>query len=278
MHIGLFLDQSLEQRQELRHVIRLSHELTPPTDWSWPEPEPMTKLQRSKGKVWYSIKEDELKALALATQKASDILWDERPDLLYVSARGGLPTGRAIRKLLAGRAAPEYYKEARTSYFLSNLTGNIERSLAGPEVQSIAFIDTSVTGTKHSWFLPQFYEALNETFSNQPMRLIQIIFRHNWDESISGGQQHGNVDVRTYSIGVPNLIAEDTSGLLGYTFRKDQIDPKAYKFMDRLTEAPRAEIRVQTNSGEKIYQPFKGEFGTATRFVNLLVQYARRYK
>ncbi|MBD3210343.1 hypothetical protein GF318_03090 [Candidatus Micrarchaeota archaeon] len=114
-----------------------------------------------------------------------------------------------------------------TSYFLADLEENLEEGLRaafrkGSRSRMITalFLDTSVSGTKLGWFMPQFKDAMKQVAKEikRPVHLISAILHHDngGARMCSGPEKQSDLLVTSrVDIGVESLIAEDSITLLG---------------------------------------------------------------
>jgi len=119
--------------------------------------------------------------------------------------------------------------KADTSYFLADLEGSLEEGLRaafkkGGRKRNITalFLDTSVTGTKMGWFMPQFRDAM-----------IQIA---------DGVKKQ--INMVNVNLGVESLITEDSVTLLGSTIDRDEMADDAIGVVRADQEPEMASIMV----------------------------------
>jgi|GEM_PF-2570055 len=122
-----------------------------------------------------------------------------------------------------------------TSYFLDNLSETMEGCLdtafrvRGKDrpVRAL-FLDTSVTGTKLGWFMPQFIDAVKQVSESvkRNMRLVSVILNHDKEGQASKIPMERLGDYLKSSrvdIGVESLITEDSTSLLGASYDEHEI-------------------------------------------------------
>jgi hypothetical protein len=146
--------------------------------------------------------------------------------------------------------------KAPTSYFLNDLSGGLERSLkcaldslVDRRKLVLLFIDTSVTGTKLGWFMPQFLSTLGKAARSvdKIIHVVSAIVHHDRQvschvndlEAKGRGLYHTRID-----IGVESLITEDSATLLGAPCKMKDVAEKAQDVIRACNRPKRASIMV----------------------------------
>ena len=273
--MGMHLEQRCEQRMEQRQL--LVQKICPPRGWSWDEPEALKPVQFN-GSAYIEITEDELRSYADGCRKIAEVIDAEKPDVVMVSLRGAHPVARCVDQFVK-TSVPKVY--AKTSYFLNQLSRRVDKALYDCEkkdrLNKVLMIDTSVTGRKLSWFLPQMLGSLSENVE-KPLEFVTAVLWHDkegWQEN--SRKQYGNIDNRNYNFGVKSLICEDSPTLLGvkYVDSKDRCHAGAAGVVDAYNEPFAAHIHVTGNDGTKVHKLERdGRIGsTADLFVDLVKKY-----
>lgn len=280
--MALELRQSVgaEHRLSQRLVLKLSHKLKLPSGWSFKEPEPMKAIEDYRGRRVIRITRDEIASFAGATLMSRELIKQMKPAVVLVSMRGVLPLFRCITQLgllphregwktmrLKMGDTTFQARKVHTSYFLDDLNGVVSKELKamfralakkGQDPARIFFLDTSVTGTKLSWFMPQFLEIMGELADQVEfgVELINIILHHNQVGRLDGESGNGGaLDWAIWNIGVQSLITEDSLPLLGvpYDREKQRCNPgaegevRAYRNIenpDILIEGPEGKLQL----------------------------------
>lgn len=282
MHMGMSmgmhmrLEQRCEQRMEQRQL--LVHKLCPPRNWSWDEPKALKPVQFN-GSPYIEMSEDELHSYAVGCQKIASVIESEKPDVIMVSLRGAHPVARCVDHF-SKETTPKVY--AKTSYFLNQLSRRVDKALYDCEkkdrLNKVLMIDTSVTGRKLSWFLPQMLGSLSESVEN-PLEFITGVLWHDkegWQETTE--KQYGQISNKNYNFGVKNLICEDSPTLLGvkYFDEKDRCHAGAVGVVDAYEEPVAARIHVTGKDETKVHKLERnGRINdTADLFVDLVKKYS----
>lgn len=244
--MGLELVQRQALKLEQRQALKLELKIAPPDGWSFKEPPPVKEIDTHEGKPVVRIKKDELMSFAEAVKNILQLLQRVDPRVVLISMRGALPLFRCIlkaenqasrldeswkirnfRKRFNFTAAKLY-----TSYFIDDLSTvvgeglenafeTVGRSRGGG--LRVVFLDTSVTGTKLGWFMPQFIAGMDQVAEQLgiSVELTNLILHHakhgvhTTERTASNG-----VRVTTHNFGVESLITEDNPTLLGVNLRR----------------------------------------------------------
>jgi len=249
---------SLGLRQELKLEQRLDLRLNPPTGMDFTEPEALEPIQWHRGDAFIEISEDELQSYAAGCQRVKDIIEQECPDIIMVALRGALPVYRSIKPF---NGTQKRVKFVKTSYFLNNLSGNVSRSIGkwacNDEIRRILMLDTSVTGTKLSWFLPQVLTGLAADEAADDLEFLTAVLWHDkdgWTEETNS--KYGSVANVNYNIGVKNLICEDSPTLLGIQYARARCHAKAQGKVRAYDQPVLANIHVVNDIGQtQVYSP-----------------------
>ena len=179
--------------------------------------------------------------------------------------------------------------KAPTSYFLNNLTDCVGDSLQsalspatlGQNVErmklTMLFLDTSVTGTKLGWFMPQFLDIVENVAekTRKMIHLISVIVNHARQDEQSAAmienKGHGLYHTRV-DLGVESLITEDSPTLLGSSYKASKISDKAKSEVAGAEQPKKVSIMV----GDRLYD-IKDEptRSTAALFARIAAQEAR---
>jgi hypothetical protein len=262
----------MEQRQLLVQKILM------PSGISWKEPSPMKPVQFD-GHSYVEICDNELRSYANGCRNIASVIDVEQPDTVIVSLRGAYPVSRCVDHFAQSRI-PKVH--AKTSYFLNQLSRKVDKALYSCErkgrLNKVLMIDTSVTGRKLSWFLPQMLGSLSERVAH-PLEFVTAVLwndKEGWKENTE--KQYGSIRNVNYNFGVKNLICEDNPTLLGvkYVDSKDRCHAAAYSEVNAYAEPVAAHIHVKTDVGTKVHKLERnGRIGcTADLFVDLVRKYA----
>lgn len=248
-----------------------------PKGMPWDEPEPVKPLQFN-GASYVEITEDELRSYADGCKKIAEVIDTEKPDVVMVSLRSAHPVSRCVDHFVK-TSVPKVY--AKTSYFLNQLSRRVDKALYDCERKDrfgrVLMIDTSVTGRKLSWFMPQMLGSLAERVE-RPLEFVTAVLWHDkegWQENTE--KQYDKINNRNYNFGVKSLICEDSPTLLGvkYVDSKDRCHAGAAGVVDAYNEPFAAHIHVTGDDGTKVHKLERnGRIGsTADLFVDLVKKY-----
>ncbi|MBS3067487.1 hypothetical protein J4450_02190 [Candidatus Micrarchaeota archaeon] len=290
------LKQALEQRQELKLVLKIA----PPDGWSFREPPPTKEIETYKGKPAIRIQRSELESFADAVKNILQLLGQVDPRVVLVSMRGAIPLFRCLvkavdqKKRVDGDWTTRAFELRRTnftaaklytSYFIDGLSEVVGEGLknafetaAGGDARRVVFLDTSVTGTKLGWFMPQFIEGMGQVAEQLGrIELVNIILHHAKPGMRATEQLAGNVSVTTHNFGVESLITEDNPTLLGVDLRKIEQVTCAEGAIGEIhayeDEVP-AGILIEDGSNVSLVRPRHDE-KTAALFARLIGDVAR---
>lgn len=284
MSNGFHLGPRLELRRELRQELRLEQKLKLELSlkrphMSWVEPKPLKPIEKDKRGRFVRISERELFSYAKGMRRLRRVIEHELPSAVIVSLRGGYTPVMSIKDLVRVSKnlaeTPAYalytprYVNMKTSYFLKNLSDVVATDLAKAltrikgqhgRTKKLMFVDTSVTGTKLGWFLPQFVSAVRtgmELAGIKQLQLVTVVIEHNApgvfkSEIVSSDQSFSHKQV---TIGVKNLICEDNPSLLGVKLsrKKDQVHEEAEGTVNAYEKAVPHDIVIQHNDGREEY-------------------------
>jgi hypoxanthine phosphoribosyltransferase len=276
MSMGMRQEQRLEQRCEQRMELRLIQAMRPPRNQEWQEPDPVKETFYAEGKAVVEIAEDELVSYANGCKNIAQVITDENPDVIMVSMRGAFPVARSVDHFTQ-KQIPKIY--AKTSYFLHGLGRQVNRAfkqVAEQKAKKVLMIDTSVTGKKLSWFLPQMLEDLQANYKSE-LDVVTAVLWHNregWSEKTEKDYSH--IRNRNYNVGVKNLICEDSPTLLGTGYTPDDCRDVALEMIAACEVPHNADIHLVQKGGSKIKHLLKnnGKIGsTADLFVDLVKKY-----
>ncbi len=280
-HLGLH--QSLSHRLEQRLDISLKMEIRPPQDWA-AEPDAHTPVQLdSKGRPFVEIKQEHLDAFAGAARMTAWLIHQHRPHSVLVPLRGANPMAHAVRYALTRDPVFQLAELARrkdgswftlprftrfhSSFFLEGLgepgAQGVQKAIPfwmryrarhSPKSDvRFTFLDTSVTGTKHGWYLPQFVAGLRQAEDQIGRRIhLSTVIWSPQEQPRGAPMGAGGMSGRTDII-LPHLIAEDSPALLGVPLSerslpvRSEVSPGALHAYDKI---PRADVHVVSPSGE----------------------------
>ncbi|MBI4176172.1 MAG: hypothetical protein HY518_03130 [Candidatus Aenigmarchaeota archaeon] len=281
MGFGLRQDLRLAQRLELKLVAKL----LPPAGWTFKEPPPIKGIKREGRQAYVEIGENELLSYAEGCRGIAEVIASEHPDYLLVSLRGGKPPADVVDHMTKGKYTKVY---AKTSYFLKGLGAEMDMALRACQdegrIGKVLMVDTSVTGTKLSWFLPEMLSSLSGKVGHDLDFVTAVLWhgREGWHEERT--ERYGCITNRQYNIGVRSLICEDNPTLLGMTYdkRRDSLLKRAEDAVEdyeiHAYDSPeRASIRVMGLDGKaNEYHLDDKAASTAGLFVGLVRDYANR--
>lgn len=201
--------------------------------------------------------------------------WEQKQVHLLFEAQG--PSSGHLERC---KRMPVTFVKARTSYFLENLSEGIEGCLSSAFAHmrlanpiTAVFLDTSVTGTKLGWFMPQFEDAVRQVgeILKKDIHLISVILHHDkdgradtMDRTLKG--EKTTVFSTTHNIGVASIITEDSPTLLGARYSGDELHPKAVGLVEACEEPESVSLMV----GDKLYKIEREPSGeTAILFARL---------
>ncbi|VVC03539.1 Uncharacterised protein [Candidatus Bilamarchaeum dharawalense] len=299
MGIDLSLGCHQSLRQELKQELRLSLHLrlAPPDGISFREPPPLKSIERLDGAPVIPISRSELASYISAVRKAREIFGEVEPSVVIISMRGALPFFRSIAQDRVERAIWANPSEVKsfdypshgftgvkvyTSYFLDNLGEVVSKGLKRAVKQSInaeaghriVYVDTSVTGTKLGWFMPQFTEGVMDLASQmgESIQLVNILLHHGQPGryDTKTGLADELVTVTTHNIGVESLITEDNATLLGASYAgKFRLHPDAVGEIQSMGRVVNAGLLIDAGLAVLHIKPELGET-TADLFVRLV--------
>ncbi len=250
LNCGMRLCLRQRLKMDLRQELKLEFKLAPPDNWSFKEPNPIKEIEEYKGKQVIRITKSELLSFADAAKRTREIIEDVSPIILFISMRGALPLFRCAMyaKLPATIGGGNWEKKKfnadnihtfsavklYSSYFIDGLgevVGDILEktfnTIRGKRPIKTVFLDTSVTGTKLSWFMPQFIDVLKQVAEQlgRSIDLTSIILHHSMSGvfAVQPQEVHSKVTATRYDIGVKSLIAEDNPTLLGVVYNNEKI-------------------------------------------------------
>ncbi len=276
MHVGMSMGMRQEQRLEQRMEQRLIQSLHLPRNQEWQESNSVKETHYAEGRAVVEIAEDELVSYANGCKNIAQIITDENPDVIMVSMRGAHPVSRCVNHFTSKQITKIY---AKTSYFLHGLGRQVNRAfkqVAKQEAKKVLMIDTSVTGKKLSWFLPQMLEDLEASYKSE-LDVVTAVLWHNkecWSEKTE--KNYGKISNRNYNFGVKSLICEDSPTLLGTGYTPDDCRDVALEMIAACETPHRADIHIIQKDGSKIKHLLKndGKIGsTADLFVDLVKKY-----
>ncbi len=185
-------------------------------------------------------------------RELSDQLWEQRrvkrtviaekPSgwILDSVARDQASRDDIIRRYSSKKTISFIAAKMKTSYFLEDLSGKLQGGLSSAFGHrggrkgslNVVFLDTSVTGTKLGWFLPQFMGSLREVADviGKDIHVLSLVLSHaKGGESCaySGRHEGGKLYSSRVDIGVESLLAEDSPTLLGAGYFEDEVCGKA---------------------------------------------------
>jgi hypoxanthine phosphoribosyltransferase len=255
--------------------------MRPPRNQEWQESDPVKETLYADGRAVVEIAEDELVSYANGCKNIAGVIDAENPDVIMVSMRGAFPVARSV-DYFTQKQVPKVY--AKTSYFLHGLGRQVNRAFkqaAKKEAKKVLMIDTSITGKKLSWFLPQMLEDLKTNYKSE-LEIVTAVLWHNkegWSDKNEKVYDH--ISNRNYNFGVKNLICEDSPTLLGTGYSPDDCRDVALE-MIAACEAPyRADIHIVKKNGSKDKYLLKndGKIGsTADLFVDLVRKLGVHYE
>lgn len=214
-----------------------------------------------------------------AFKLSSPRLITARPRLCRFESRWSIDWGMpsTYRNMLAVKAP--------TSYFLDDLSAGLERSLRralGGLVDKsrlvVLFLDTSVTGTKLGWFMPQFTETLKDAAeaTGRRIHLVSAILHHKKPglSHVNDLERKGASFLHTrIDIGVESLLTEDSATLLGAPYRAKDIAEEA-RGVVRACSAPK---KVSIMVGDRFHDIDDEATGkTACLFARIAADEARK--
>lgn len=184
-------------------------------------------------------------------RESDDVYWEERrfsrtvitekpPDrILGAFAKDEKERSRLIREYGSRKTFRFRAVKAKTSYFLEGMSENVQEGLISAfghcrakEVISAVFIDTSVTGKKLSWFLPQFMDSVRQVADivGRTVHIMNVILNHGKPGETSSclvKHEGGRLYSSRFDIGVESVITEDSPTLLGAYYTRHEITPEA---------------------------------------------------
>jgi len=146
--------------------------------------------------------------------------------------------------------------KADTSYFLADLEGSLEEGLRaafkkGGRKRNITalFLDTSVTGTKMGWFMPQFRDAMIQIADGvkKQINMVNVILQHGRagaEMCLPTITRSKFLTTTRVDLGVESLITEDSVTLLGSTIDRDEMADDAIGVVRADQEPEMASIMV----------------------------------
>lgn len=267
---------ALRQTLKLEQRLALQMKLIPPSSFSWEEPAPRTERLCGPQGTYLEISEEDLISYAQGCAQLASIIENEKPTAILVSLRGGLPPARIALSLSRLKPPIIYLK---TSYFLKNLGRFVVEALEkcsklySPKSDSpLLYLDTSVTGTKIGWFLPQLKEYLTSLYPH--WSLVSTILCH--DPNLHYGLKPlFDEPQNTYHIGVRNILSEDTPELLGcpYHSHTDACHEKAIGETLAYQRISNPAIHVVGKESTAIHESKK--LSTADLFIELVKGYCK---
>jgi len=281
--LGMSLRLSHRIEQRLEHKLQLVLAIRPPKGTQFKEPDPVTPMHAKPGEMYVVMTEEDILSYADGCKEIGGIIESEDPDAVIVALRGAYPVARCVDPYLT----KEYETiSAKTSYFLDNIGERMNKALKKCKRKKsfgkVVMIDTSVTGTKLGWFIPQLMGSLEERCKDELDFVTTVLWHDKEGMNQKNMHEYGKVTHTSYDLGVRSLICEDSTTLLGvpYSRIKDLLRDGAKLDEIAAYEPPfDANIHVIEKDGtERVHKlAIRGpESTTAGLFVKLVGEYARK--
>lgn len=303
MSLSVRQEQRMEQKLSMSQQLRQALILDPIEPNPFREPEGHSGLKHGPRGPYFEVGSDDLQAFAASIKVASGIILRSAPDVVLVGMRGANPYAEAIKyslhedpnhsrffrgmtgntsKTEGSRRLPEFI-DLPSTYFRKDLAKCLQSALVkatpsaiknhGSDGTALRFmlIDTSVTGTKLGWYLPEFVDACQKasTISKKEISLDVVVFKPSGRSGHIETDGLTGVPTRVHEIVIPNLITEDVPALLTprdskLRIKSQDVRSEAFDMIHSLDPFPKAGIEVTGEYGS--FFPYKDSRDTFACF------------